>query len=124
MKAEIEGSERIADAVRKIGGVASTATACGVTEQAVYNWLAGTRPYAKSLRRLAEAAGVSVGWLNHESEAESPVLTEPAPVYGALPVPSDLRGDFVRFAASYGMTQENAFRLIFDSFTGRIRKQF
>jgi len=125
MNAESTQTERIAEAVRKTGGVAAAASACGVSEQAVYNWLSGTRPYAKSMRRLSIAAGLPLDWLNGEAELAGAVISEPGVVYGAaFALPADLREPFERFAARYHMTHDDVFRLMFDSFTGRLRNLF
>lgn len=122
MDARDQVSKRIASAVEKLGGVAATANAAGVTEQAVYHWLSGTRPYAKTLRILAEAARLPVDWLSGKLD-ELPVLGEESPLYGeSNPIPVELRPAFSRFAAHYGLSEPDAFRLIFDAFTGRIQK--
>ena len=117
-----EQDERLFKAVEMVGGVAAASKILGCTTQAIYAWKSGRRPFRNTLRKLADAAGVSLDWISGE---DSPQLAEEPPPYGAtVPVPIETRADFSRFAAHYGMSETDAFRLIFDSFTGRVGKKF
>ena len=117
-----EQEERLFKAVEMVGGVAAASKILDCTTQAIYAWKSGRKPFRTTLRKLADAAGVTVEWLSGD---DSPRLAEEAPQYGAaFSVPVESRAEFARFAAHYGMSEGDAFRLIFDAFTGRIRKQF
>lgn len=57
----------IEKAIDRVGGVRATATACGVSTQAVYGWLqAGKLTTVKYALLLADAADMTVGELAGE----------------------------------------------------------
>ena len=114
--------ERLFKAVEMVGGVSAASKILDCTTQAIYAWKSGRKPFRNTLRKLADAAGVTVDWIENGDSAR---LAEEAPAYGAsFTVPIEARAEFARFAAHYGMSEGDAFRLIFDSFLGRTHKQF
>ena len=56
-------SGRITKLVEKLGSQADLARMVGVTPAAIHFWIAGSRPYEKNLRTIAERTGVSLEWL-------------------------------------------------------------
>lgn len=55
--------ERVRKAAERIGGLNALSKKSGVKRRTLGNWLAGTRPKAEDVRRLAEALDTSVDYL-------------------------------------------------------------
>jgi len=74
--------------MRQFGSVAVLARAIGVSDNAIYKWLAGRgQPSLASVVAIAQAAGVSVEWLatGHEPSARAAVAPAAAGDYAFMP---------------------------------------
>jgi len=77
--------DRLGLIMRQFGSVAELARAIGVSDNAIYKWIAGRgQPSLASLVAIAAAAGVSVEWLATGSESPPPSRGGKAPAAGAI----------------------------------------
>lgn len=58
-----EFTERLRRVVDRAGGIGEVARIAGVSTQAVYGWLAGSKPYKDRATRICLALGISEKWL-------------------------------------------------------------
>lgn len=77
--------ERLRLVAEGVGGIAQMARLAGVTEQAVYGWFNGAKPYPRTITKLCLALGVRQPWLLHGEGPERIDRDEEAPSLREVP---------------------------------------